>query len=222
MVFTGWGVGERHWGGLAEQARVKADWLLPLPAGLTLEQAMAIGTAGFTAMLARAGAGGAGRHARSAAKSWSPAPPAASAASPSRFSPRRGYRVVASSGRAELAGYLKELGAAEVVDRQQLQRGGSKAPLDSARWAGAVDTVGGDTLVNLLKAMQYPARSPPAASPAAQRSTAPYTRSSCAASGLIGINSVYLAGRGSAGGLGPAGAPTSIRACWRGCTTACR
>jgi acrylyl-CoA reductase (NADPH) len=67
---------------------------------------------------------------------------------------KRGFRVVASSGRAELASYLKELGAGEVVDRS-LFAAGSKAPLDSARWAGAVDTVGGDTLVNLLKAMQY-------------------------------------------------------------------
>jgi acrylyl-CoA reductase (NADPH) len=153
VILTGWGVGERHWGGLGEKARVKGDWLLPLPAGLSLEQAMAVGTAGFTAMLSvlaleeqgvtpecgelavTGAAGGVG-----------------SVAIP--LLAHAGYRVVASSGRAELAGYLKELGAAEVVDRRQFAEG-SKAPLDSARWAGAVDSVGGDTLVNLLKAMQY-------------------------------------------------------------------
>jgi len=153
VILTGWGVGERQWGGLGAKARVKGDWLLPLPAGLSLEQAMAVGTAGFTAMLSvlaleeqgvtpergeivvTGAAGGVG-----------------SVAIP--LLARAGYRVVASSGRAELAGYLKELGAAEVVDRRQFGEG-SKAPLDSARWAGAVDSVGGDTLINLLKAMQY-------------------------------------------------------------------
>jgi acrylyl-CoA reductase (NADPH) len=153
VILTGWGVGERHWGGLARKARVKGDWLLLRPEGLTLEQCMAIGTAGFTAMLCvmaleeqgvtpergeivvTGAAGGVG-----------------SVAIP--LLARRGFKVVASTGRQELAGYLESLGAAEVVNRQQLAQG-SKAPLDSARWAGAVDTVGGDTLVNLLKAMQY-------------------------------------------------------------------
>ena len=153
VLLTGWGVGERHWGGLAERARVKADWLLPLPHGLSAAQAMAIGTAGFTAMLAvlaleeqgitpdrgeivvTGAAGGVG-----------------SVAIP--LLAKRGYQVVASSGRQELADYLRGLGASEVVDRAMFASG-SKAPLDSARWAGAIDTVGGDTLVNLLKAMQY-------------------------------------------------------------------
>jgi acrylyl-CoA reductase (NADPH) len=153
VLLTGWGVGERHWGGLAEKARVKADWLLLRPEGLSAKQTMAIGTAGFTAMLSvlaleeqgvtpergeilvTGAAGGVG-----------------SIAIP--LLARRGFKVVASSGRRELEGYLKELGAAEVIDRSTLSQG-SKAPLDSARWAGAVDTVGGDTLVNLLKGMQY-------------------------------------------------------------------
>lgn len=153
VLLTGWGVGERHWGGLAERARVKADWLLPRPTGLSLQQTMAIGTAGFTAMLAvlaleeqgitpergeivvTGAAGGVG-----------------SIAIP--LLAKRGFKVVASSGRPELAGYLRELGASEVVDRSVFGTG-SKAPLDSARWAGAIDAVGGDTLVNLLKAMQY-------------------------------------------------------------------
>jgi acrylyl-CoA reductase (NADPH) len=153
VVLTGWGVGERHWGGLAQKARVKGEWLVPLPRGLTPERAMAIGTAGFTAMLAvmaleeqgvapekgevvvTGAAGGLG-----------------SLALP--LLARRGYKVVASSGRPELRGYLEELGATEVVDRKTFSEG-SKAPLDSARWAGGIDTVGGDTLVNLLKGMQY-------------------------------------------------------------------
>lgn len=153
VFLTGWGVGERHWGGLAAKARVKGDWLLPRPDGLTLRQTMAIGTAGFTAMLAvlaleRQGvspdlgqvvvtgaAGGVG-----------------STAIP--LLARAGFRVVASSGRPQLEGYLKGLGAAEVIGRDALSEG-STAPLDSARWAGAVDAVGGATLVNLLKAMRY-------------------------------------------------------------------
>jgi acrylyl-CoA reductase (NADPH) len=153
VVLTGWGVGERHWGGLAQLARVKADWLVPLPEGMGLDEAMAIGTAGFTAMLAvmaleREGidpgrgevvvtgaAGGVGSIAVA-------------------LLAKAGFKVVASTGRRELDAYLKELGAAEVVDRSLFTEA-SKAPLDSARWAGGIDTVGGDTLVNLLKALQY-------------------------------------------------------------------
>lgn len=153
VVLTGWGVGERHWGGLAELTRVKADWLVPLPEGLSLEEAMAVGTAGFTAMLAvmaleREGldpgrgevvvtgaAGGVGSVAV-------------------MLLAKAGFRAVASTGRRELDAYLRDLGAAEVVDRG-LFTAASKAPLDSARWAGGIDTVGGDTLVNLLKAVQY-------------------------------------------------------------------
>ena len=153
VLLTGFGVGERHWGGLARRARVKADWLVPLPDGLTLAQAMAIGTAGFTAMLSvlaleeqgvrpeggeivvTGAAGGVGSVAIPLLK-------------------RAGFTVVASSGRAELADYLTGLGADRVVDRRQLSEG-SKAPLDSAAWAGAIDSVGGSTLANLLKAMKY-------------------------------------------------------------------
>ena len=153
VLVTGWGMGERYWGGLAQRARVKADWLLPLPDGLDLAQVMAIGTAGFTAMLCvlaleeqgvrpdqgevvvTGAAGGVGSIAIPLLK-------------------RAGFAVVASSGRPELADYLTGLGAGRVVDRRQLSEG-SKAPLNSATWAGAVDSVGGATLVNLLKAMRY-------------------------------------------------------------------
>jgi acrylyl-CoA reductase (NADPH) len=155
VVLTGWGVGEKHWGGMARRARVKGDWLVPLPDGLTPLQAMAIGTAGFTAMLAvmdleRHGVGpgdgeilvtGAGGGVGSVAVA---------------LLAKLGHRVVAASGRRELDAYLGELGAAEVIDRTVLTAE-TKGPLTSARWAGAVDTVGGVTLAGLLKGMRYDA-----------------------------------------------------------------
>lgn len=153
VILTGWGVGERHWGGLAGKARVKADWLLHRPEGLSLRQAMAVGTAGFTAMLCvlaleeQGVKPGDGEVAVTGAAGG-----VGSVAIP--LLAKAGFRVVASTGRSQLAGYLKELGAAEVVDRATFSEG-SKAPLDSARWAGAVDTVGGSTLANLLKGMRY-------------------------------------------------------------------
>ncbi len=153
VLLTGWGVGERHWGGLAQRARVKADWLLPMPAGLSMAQAMAIGTAGFTAMLCVMALEEQGlRPARGEIVVTGAAGGVGSIAIP--LLKRAGFTVVASSGRPELADYLGELGADRVVDRHQLSEG-SKAPLDSATWAGAVDSVGGSTLVNLLKATQY-------------------------------------------------------------------
>jgi acrylyl-CoA reductase (NADPH) len=153
VVLTGWGVGERHWGGLAELARVRADWLVRLPEGLDTRHAMSIGTAGFTAMLSvmaleeqgvkpdagdivvSGAAGGVGSIATA-------------------LLARRGYRVVASTGRPELGGWLRELGAAEILGRKALSEPG-RAPLESQRWAGAVDTVGGTTLANILKATKY-------------------------------------------------------------------
>jgi acrylyl-CoA reductase (NADPH) len=153
VCLTGWGVGERHWGGLAGKARLKADWLLPRPEGLSLRQTMAIGTAGFTAMLCVLALEEQGiTPERGEVVVTGAAGGVGSVAIP--LLARAGFKVVASSGRPELAGYLKELGATQVVDRATFVAG-SKAPLDSARWAGAVDTVGGSTLVNLLKAMQY-------------------------------------------------------------------
>jgi acrylyl-CoA reductase (NADPH) len=153
VLLTGWGVGERHWGGLAQRARVKADWLLPRPEGLTLAQTMAIGTAGFTAMLCvMALEEQEVRPERGQVVVTGAAGGVGSTAIP--LLRRAGFQVVASSGRPELEGYLTGLGAAEVVDRRRFAEG-SKAPLDSATWAGAVDSVGGDTLVNLLKSMQY-------------------------------------------------------------------
>ncbi|GIW25647.1 MAG: quinone oxidoreductase [Meiothermus sp.] len=151
VILTGWGVGERHWGGLAELARVRAEWLVPLPEGLTLQQAMGIGTAGFTAMLAvmaleahqldktkevlvTGAAGGVGSLATA-------------------ILARLGYRVVASTGRPSEEAYLKGLGAAEILDRSVLTA--LSKPLESERFGGAVDTVGGAVLAGVLPRMAY-------------------------------------------------------------------
>jgi len=153
VILTGWRVGEMQWGGYAEKARVRASFLVRRPDGLTAQQAMAIGTAGFTAMLAvialerhglRSGAGdvlvtGAAGGVGSVALS---------------LLSRLGHRVVASTGRPELGSYLTELGAAELIDRATLAAKPSR-PLDSERWAGAVDAVGGTTLATILTQLNY-------------------------------------------------------------------
>lgn len=153
VVLTGWGIGESHWGGYAQLARVRSEWLVPLPAGLDLQQAMGIGTAGLTAMLSvmaleahglRPGerevlVTGAGGGVGSVAVA---------------LLARLGYRVAASTGRPELHGYLRELGAATIVDRRDLAAPAQR-PLESERWAGAVDTVGGDTLAAVLRSLAH-------------------------------------------------------------------
>jgi acrylyl-CoA reductase (NADPH) len=149
VLLNGWGVGEGHWGGLAQQARVKADWLIPLPKGFTAKQALAIGTAGYTAMLCvmalqkhglkpadgevlvTGAAGGVGSFAIALLS-------------------KLGFTVVASSGRPQEAEYLKSLGAAEVIDRTSLSEPGK--PLARERWAAVVDSVGSHTLVNACAA----------------------------------------------------------------------
>jgi acrylyl-CoA reductase (NADPH) len=153
IVLTGWRVGELQWGGYAERARVKAEYLVRRPAGLSARQAMAIGTAGFTAMLAvialerhglvpaagevlvTGAAGGVGSIAVSLLAAL-------------------GYRVVASTGRPELHEYLTGLGAAELIDRAALAAEPTR-PLDRERWAGAVDAVGGATLATVLTQLKY-------------------------------------------------------------------
>jgi acrylyl-CoA reductase (NADPH) len=153
VVLTGWGVGERHWGGHAERARVKGDWLVPLPEGLTLRRAMALGTAGFTAMLAimaleahglqpgdgevlvTGGAGGVGSIAIAVLA-------------------KLGHEVTVSTGRAASHDYLKSLGAAHVIDRAELAEPSSK-PMEAARFAGCVDAVGGQTLGRVLGQLKY-------------------------------------------------------------------
>jgi len=153
VVLTGWGVGERHWGGYAGMARVKADWLVPLPEGLTPQQAMGIGTAGFTAMMCvmaleahgvkpdgpqvvvTGASGGVGSFAVA-------------------LLGKLGYTVVASTGRTENHDYLRELGASDFIGRDDLSAE-SKRPLDTQRWGGGVDTVGGATLAGLLRSLHY-------------------------------------------------------------------
>lgn len=153
VVLTGWRVGETRWGGYAELARARADWLAALPDGMTPRQAMAIGTAGFTSMLAvmaleehglRPGAGDV--LVTGAAGGVGGVAVAVLA--------QLGHRVVASSGRAETHDYLRALGAAEIIDRATLAAQPAK-PLDAERWAGAVDAVGGATLATLLTQLKY-------------------------------------------------------------------
>jgi acrylyl-CoA reductase (NADPH) len=145
VVLNGWGVGETHWGGLAQKARLKGDWLVRVPEGMTTRESMAIGTAGYTAMLCvmaleRLGVakdrgdvlvtgatGGVGSVAVA-------------------LLARLGYRVVASTGKLAEEAYLKSLGAAEIIDRNTLSQPGK--PLQKERWAGVVDSVGSHTLVN--------------------------------------------------------------------------
>lgn len=152
VILNGWGVGETHWGGLAQMARVKGDWLVPLPDGLTAHDAMAIGTAGYTAMLCamaleEAGArpdageilvtgaaGGVGSVAIAILSGW-------------------GYAVVASTRRANEADYLRSLGARDVIDAATLSSPGK--PLAKERWAGVIDSVGSHTLANACASTRY-------------------------------------------------------------------
>ena len=157
VILTGWRVGELHWGGYAERARVKADWLVRRPEGLSARQAMAIGTAGFTAMLAvialerhglkpEGGPGAAEVLVTGAAGGLGSVAVALLAA--------LGYRVAAATGRPELREYLEGLGAAELVERASLAQKPAR-PLDRERWAGAVDAVGGATLATILTQLKY-------------------------------------------------------------------
>ncbi len=153
VVLTGWRVGEAHWGGYAQKARVKSKWLVPLPKGIDTRQAMAVGTAGFTAMLAvqaledhgltpekgevlvTGAAGGVGSVATA-------------------ILAHLGYEVAAVTGRPETADYLTSLGAARIVAREELNET-TKRPLEAETWAGCVDAVGGDMLARLLGQMKY-------------------------------------------------------------------
>ena len=152
VLLNGWGVGETHWGGLAQLARVKADWLIPLPGALTARQAMAVGTAGYTAMLSvmalerhgitpgdgeilvTGAAGGVGSVAVALLS-------------------RLGFRVAAMTGRPAESDFLKQLGAAEIVDRTPYA--GAGKPLTKERWAAAIDVVGSHTLANVCASLRY-------------------------------------------------------------------
>ncbi|MCV2892212.1 acryloyl-CoA reductase [Lentibacter sp. XHP0401] len=151
VVLTGWRVGEAHWGGYSQKASVKADWLVPLPEGLDTRQAMAVGTAGFTAMLAvmaledhgiksgpvlvTGAAGGVGSVATAILANL-------------------GHEVAAVTGRPETEDYLKSLGATQIVAREEINET-VKRPLEGETWGGCVDAVGGEMLARLLGQMQY-------------------------------------------------------------------
>jgi acrylyl-CoA reductase (NADPH) len=167
VILNGWGIGESHHGGLAERARVNGDWLVALPDGMDAARAAAIGTAGFTAMLAVLALEKAGVTSRSIED----APAGRSAAAADDGSvlvtgaaggvggvaiallARSGARVTASTGRTAEADYLRRLGASEIIDRDSLSDPGK--PLQSQRWAGAIDSVGGHTLANVLAQTNY-------------------------------------------------------------------
>ena len=152
VLLNGFGVGESHSGGLAQKARVKADWLVPLPAGLSARQAMAIGTAGYTAMLCVMALEAHGVLPGSGDVLVTGANGGVGTVALTLLS-RLGYRVVASTGRLQEADFLKSLGAAEVIARDELSAPGK--PLAKERWAGAVDSVGSHTLANACAATRY-------------------------------------------------------------------
>lgn len=151
VLVTGFGIGEQYWGGFSQYARVKSEWLVPLPAGLTLRQAMGIGTAGFTAMLSVMALEERGLRPGGRAVVVTGAAGGVGSVAVAILA-RLGYHVVASTGRRELQEYLLSLGAREILDRSVLATP-SNRPLESERWGGAVDTVGGETLASLLRTM---------------------------------------------------------------------
>ncbi len=152
VLVTGYGIGEAHWGGYAELARVPGDWLVPLPEGLTLRQSMAIGTAGFTAMLCVMALERGGVTPEQGPILVTGAGGGVGSVAIGLLS-KLGYEVAAVSGRPEAEGYLKELGASEVLPRSDFSKPGK--PLGKERWAGAVDVVGSHTLANICASTQY-------------------------------------------------------------------
>jgi acrylyl-CoA reductase (NADPH) len=152
VLLNGWGVGETHWGGLAQCARVKGDWLIPLPRRFSAKQAMAIGTAGYTAMLCVM------------ALEWHGLKPGQGSVLVTGANggvgsfgvallANLGYQVVASTGRPAESEYLRRLGASDVIDRKELNEPGK--PLQKERWIAAVDSVGSHTLANVCAQVQY-------------------------------------------------------------------
>jgi acrylyl-CoA reductase (NADPH) len=152
VISTGWGLGETHLGAYAEKARVKGDWLVRLPDGLSTREAMAIGTAGFTAMLAILALEKHGVTPQSGPVAVTGAAGGVGSVATAVLA-RLDYHVIASTGRTSEAPYLKSLGAAEVIDRNELS--GSPKPLAKERWAGGVDSVGSTTLANMLSMTKY-------------------------------------------------------------------
>lgn len=153
VVLTGWRVGEMHWGGYAEKARVNADWLVPLPAVLTTRQAMAVGTAGFTAMLAVMALEDHGLKAGDGEVLVTGAAGGVGSVATAILS-KLGYDVAGVTGRPETADYLTSLGATKIVPREDLAET-VKRPLEAETWAGCVDAVGGPMLARVLGQMKY-------------------------------------------------------------------
>lgn len=153
VVLNGWRVGELRWGGYAQMARVKGDWLVPLPAALTTRQAMAIGTAGYTSMLSVMALQAHGIDPGSGPILVTGAAGGVGSVAVAILA-RLGYRVAAVTGRPEAQAYLTDLGATEIVARDELADPPSR-PLDKERWAGCIDAVGGSMLARVLTQMQY-------------------------------------------------------------------
>ncbi|MCQ2993022.1 oxidoreductase [Pseudomonas syringae] len=152
VVLNGWGVGEGHWGGLAQKARLQGKWLIKLPDTFSAAQAMAIGTAGYTAMLAVMALESNGVTPDKGDVLVTGANGGVGSFAVAILS-RLGYRVVASTGRLNETAYLEQLGAAEVIDRKTLS--GPGRPLSKERWAGAIDSIGSHTLANICAATRY-------------------------------------------------------------------
>jgi acrylyl-CoA reductase (NADPH) len=152
VLLNGWGVGESHWGGLAQIARVKGEWLIPLPSAFSARQAMAIGTAGYTAMLCvialqRHGVTPGGGEILVTGAAGGVGSVAVAVLS------KLGFRVAAVTGRPAEAEFLRQLGAAEILERAQFAAPGK--PLAKERWAGAIDVVGSHTLANVCASLRY-------------------------------------------------------------------
>ena len=152
VVLTGWGLSEVHPGGFSQRQRVRSEWLTPKPPGLTLQQTMAVGTAGLTAMLCVLALEGAGVQAGDGEVVVTGAAGGVGSIAIAVLA-KLGHAVTASTGRAEAAGYLRQLGATGLIDRNELATPGR--PLDKERWAGGIDTVGSQTLATLLAHTRY-------------------------------------------------------------------
>jgi acrylyl-CoA reductase (NADPH) len=152
VILNGWGLGETHLGGYGQKARVKGDWLVALPAGMTPRDAMAIGTAGYTAMLAVMALE---RHGLTAARGPIVVTGAAGGVGSTAIAllAGLGFTVAAVTGRPQEAEFLKRLGASEIVERKELA--GTPKPIAKERWAGAIDAVGSNTLANVLSMIRY-------------------------------------------------------------------
>jgi acrylyl-CoA reductase (NADPH) len=146
VILNGWGASEQHWGGLAQKARVRGEWLVPLPPAFTTRQAMAIGTAGYTAALSVGALERAGVQPGQGDVLVTGATGGVGSIAIALLA-KRGFRVAAATGKAAESDYLKRLGASEIVDRKELAAPGK--PLQTERWAGAIDSVGSHTLANI-------------------------------------------------------------------------